>query len=132
MALWKTPAPSLLAVIALAAPPPKLTLVTFNRDVLPVLQQKCQECHRPGEIAPMSFLTYAEVRPWAKAIKESILSRKMPPWFADPEFDGHFTNERRLTPAQIDTLTSWVDAGAPEGDAKGKPPAATFAHVWSI
>src|SRR4051812_44540844 len=74
---------------------------TFNKDILPLLQQKCQECHRPGEVAPMSFMTYGETRPWAKAIKESVLNRKMPPWFADPEFDGHFTNERRLTPEQI-------------------------------
>src|SRR4030088_2758090 len=91
---------------------------TFYKDVLPVLQKHCQECHRPGEVAPMSFLTYAEARPWAKAIKESILSRKMPPWFADPEFNGHFMNERRLTPEQIDTLTKWADGGAPEGDSR--------------
>src|SRR5947209_17805047 len=110
----------LLALTALTATgaPPK---VTFNKDVLPIMQQKCQECHRPGEVAPMSFMTYAGTRPWAKAIKESVISRKMPPWFADPEFNGHFTNERRLTPEQVNTLTSWVESGAPEGNAKDKP-----------
>jgi hypothetical protein len=80
----------------------------------------------------MSFMTYGETRPWAKAIRESILSRKMPPWFADPEFNGHFTNERRLTPEQISVLTSWIDNGAPEGSAKDKPAAARFAEGWSI
>src|SRR5882672_6620906 len=64
---------------------------TFNKDVLPVLQKNCQTCHRPGEVAPMSFLTYQETRPWAKAIKGAVLSHKMPPWFADPKY-GHFQN----------------------------------------
>ena len=63
--------------------------VTFNKDVLPVLQKNCQGCHRPGEVAPMSLLTYSDARPWAKAIKTAVLSRKMPPWFADPQY-GHF------------------------------------------
>src|SRR3954465_802717 len=119
----------LAAPAAFSATAPK---VTFNRDVLPLLQQKCQECHRPGEVAPMSFLTYSETRPWAKAIKEAVASRKMPPWFADPQFDGHFTNERRLTAEQVAILTNWVDSGAPEGDAKDKPPAVKFAEGWSI
>src|SRR5208337_944000 len=59
--------------------------VTFNKDVLPILQKNCQTCHRPGQIAPMSFLTYKETRPWAKAMKAAVASRKMPPWFADPQ-----------------------------------------------
>src|SRR5258706_16121733 len=87
---------------------------TFHKDVLPVLQKKCQSCHRPGEVAPMSFLTYQEVRPWAKAIKTAVLSRKMPPWFADAKY-GHFQNERSLTEAETQTLVSWADNGAPEG-----------------
>jgi hypothetical protein len=126
-----------LAAVCSAAAPNTPAKVTFNKDVLPVLQQKCQECHRPGEVAPMSFMTFNETRPWASAIKESILSRKMPPWFADPEFNGHFTNERRLTPAQIDTLTKWVDSGAPEGStpavgAIARAPASPFTEGWSI
>ena len=68
-----------LTAAALAAPAP----VTFNKDVLPLLQKRCQSCHRPGEVAPMSFMTYRETRPWAKAIKAATLTRKMPPWFAD-------------------------------------------------
>src|ERR1700742_894982 len=67
---------------------------TFNKDVLPILQKNCQTCHRPGEIGPMAFLNYEGTRPWAKAIKEAVLTKKMPPWFADPRF-GHFSNERK-------------------------------------
>src|SRR4051812_25496177 len=70
--------------------------VTFNKDVLPILQRDCQSCHRPGQVAPMSFLSYESVRPWAKAMKAAVLSKKMPPWFADPQF-GHFKNERSLS-----------------------------------
>src|SRR5262245_48531275 len=69
--------------------------VTFNKDVLPILQQNCQTCHRPGNIAPMSFLTYETTRPWAKAMKTAVITRKMPPWFADPQY-GHFSNDRSL------------------------------------
>ena len=69
------------------------TAVTFHKDVLPILQKNCQTCHRPGEIAPMSFLSYNETRPWAKAIKAAVISRQMPPWFADPAY-GHFANDR--------------------------------------
>ena len=105
--------------------------VTFNRDVLPVLQKNCQECHRPGEVAPMSLLTYSEARPWAKALKAAVVSQKMPPWFADPKY-GHFTNDRRLSPQEIETISSWADSGAPEGDAKDKPAAKTFTTGWKI
>src|SRR6266851_9354088 len=96
------------------------TPVTFNKDVLPVLQKNCQECHRPGEIAPMSLLNYTDARPWAKAIKAAVATQKMPPWFADPK-TGHFSNERKLTPDQINTIVAWADNGAPEGDAKDRP-----------
>jgi hypothetical protein len=104
---------------------------TFYRNVLPVLQKQCQECHRAGEIAPMPFLNYAQTRPWAKAIKQAVLTKKMPPWFAEP---GHraLKNERRLTQAEIDTLVAWVDGGSPEGDPKDKPAPAQFAEGWSI
>ncbi len=93
---------------------------TFNRDVLPVLEKNCQSCHRPGEVAPMSLLTYTDARPWAKSIKAAVVTRKMPPWFADPAY-GHFANNRTLSQADIDTLVAWADNGAPEGDAKDKP-----------
>jgi hypothetical protein len=105
--------------------------VTFNQDVLPILQQKCQVCHRPGEIGPMPLTTYQATRPWARAIKTAVMTRKMPPWFADPQY-GHFANEKRLTEAEIATIVSWVDAGAPEGD--GRPSAApiAFRDGWNI
>src|ERR1700716_3531824 len=101
---------------ALAAETP----VTFNREVLPILQKNCQSCHRPGEIGPSSFLTYDSTRPWAKAIKAAVVTRKMPPWFADPKY-GHFANDRRLSDSDVSTLSAWADAGAPEGNAKDKP-----------
>ncbi len=92
--------------------------VTFNRNVASILQKNCQECHRPGEIGPMSLLTYQEARPWAKAIKQAVLVKKMPPWFADPAY-GHFSNDRRLSDADIKTLVAWVDSGAPERRRQG-------------
>src|SRR5262249_14966739 len=93
---------------------------TFNKDVLPILQQNCQTCHRPGQPAPMSLLTYDSARPWAKAIKNAVLQRKMPPWFASPQY-GHFTNDKSLKQADIDTIVKWVDGGAPQGDPKDAP-----------
>lgn len=105
--------------------------VTFNKDVLPVMQKRCQTCHRPGEVAPMSFLTYQEARPWAKAIREAVLTRKMPPWFADPHY-GKFANDRSLTQPEIDTLVSWVDGGAKEGDPKDAPAPVQWVDGWSI
>src|SRR4051812_43509662 len=85
---------------------------TFAKDVAPILQQNCQSCHRPGEAAPFSLLTYEQARPWAKAIKSAVLQKKMPPWFADPEF-GKFSNTPLLSQKDVDTLVGWVDAGAP-------------------
>ena len=105
--------------------------VTFNKDVLPVLQKNCQTCHRPGEIGPMALLTYEGTRPWAKAIKAAVLSRKMPPWFADPKY-GHFANDRSLSQADINTLAAWADGGAPEGDAKDRPAAMRWTEGWNI
>ena len=115
----------LMGVAAMAATP------TFNKDVLPILETNCQQCHRPGEIAPMSLLTYTDARPWAKAMKAAVASQKMPPWFADPKV-GHFANDRRLSEAQIHTLVAWVDGGAPEGDAKDKPAPRKFQEGWNI
>ena len=104
---------------------------TFYKDVVPVLQKHCQECHRPGEVAPMSLLTYTDTRPWAKAIKAAVLSRKMPPWYADPHY-GTFSNDRSLSKAEVDTLVAWDDGGAVAGEAKDAPPSRTFAEGWSI
>ena len=105
--------------------------VTFDKDVLPILQKNCQGCHRPGEVAPMSLLTYSEARPWAKAIKVAVVTQKMPPWFADPHY-GHFQNERRLSQKDLDTLVAWVDQGAVEGNPKDAPPPLTFQEGWNI
>lgn len=105
--------------------------VTFHKDVEPVLQRRCQGCHRPGEIAPMSFLTYGDTRPWAKAIRSAVLQKKMPPWFADPAH-GTFLNERTLSNAEIAVLTSWADAGAPEGNPKDAPKPMEFVEGWRI
>src|SRR6266481_4192846 len=105
--------------------------VTFTKDVAPVLQKNCQECHRAGESAPFSLLTYEQARPWAKAMKEAVLLKKMPPWFADGHF-GKFSNDRSLTQKEIDTLVAWADAGAPQGDAKDLPPPVHFVDGWRI
>jgi mono/diheme cytochrome c family protein len=106
--------------------------VTFYKDVLPILQQNCQSCHRPGQIGPFSMLTYRELRPWAKAIKGAVIEKKMPPWFADPQY-GHFNNDRSLKPDEIQTIASWVDGGSLEGDAKDTPPAIQWpADGWQI
>src|SRR6516165_1109950 len=105
--------------------------VTFYKDVLPVLQKNCQKCHRPGEIAPMSFMTYKDTRPWAKAMKTAVLSRQMPPWFADPAY-GHFENNPTLKDADIKTIVAWADGGAVEGDAKEAPAPVQFVDGWGI
>jgi hypothetical protein len=104
---------------------------TFYKDVVPVLQNRCQECHRAGEVAPMSFMSYSEVRPWAKAIKTAVLTKKMPPWFADPHF-GTFSNNRSLSQSEIDTLVAWIDGGAPEGNPKDAPKPREFTEGWQI
>src|ERR1035438_5331158 len=118
----------LLGIAALAA---NAATPTFNKDVLPILQKHCQECHRPGEMAPMSLLDYTAARPWAKAMKTAVVTEKMPPWFADANV-GHFANDRRLSKAEIDTLVSWADNGAPEGDKKDAPAPLTFHEGWNI
>jgi hypothetical protein len=105
--------------------------VTFNKDILPIVQKNCQACHRPGEAAPFSLLTYESARPWAKAMKMAVVSRKMPPWFADPNY-GHFTNDPRLPESDIDKIAAWVDAGAPEGAAQDKPAPREWKEGWNI
>src|SRR5437879_990974 len=95
---------------------------TFAKDVAPILQAKCQECHHTGSMAPMSLGTYEETRPWAKAIRERVITRQMPPWHIDPTVGVQkFKNDMSLTQDQIDTIVRWVDAGAPLGDIKDMP-----------
>jgi hypothetical protein len=117
-----------LAAAAFAASAKDLT---FHKDVEPILQARCQGCHRPGEAAPMSLLTYQATRPWAKAIREAVLIRKMPPWFADPGH-GSFTNNQRLSQEEIDTITAWVETGAREGNPADAPQPRTFTDGWAM
>ncbi|HYR82980.1 MAG TPA: thiol-disulfide isomerase [Terriglobia bacterium] len=109
-----------LAMGAAAMASEQPSTVTFTKDVLPILQKNCQSCHRPGQIAPMSLLSYQEARPWAKAIKTAVATRKMPPWFADTSY-GHVVNDRSLQQSEIDTLVKWADTGAAEGNPKEAP-----------
>jgi hypothetical protein len=118
--------PTKNAVSAAEPPAP-----TFNKDILPILQKNCQECHRPGAIAPMSFMTFQETRPYARAIVKAVESRTMPPWFADPTI-GHFENARVLTNREIATIAAWAEKGAAEGDAKDKPAPMVFNEGWTI
>jgi mono/diheme cytochrome c family protein len=113
-------------ILATAAPK-----VTYTKDVARILNNRCVECHRAGEAAPMAFTSYKETRPWAKAIKAAVLTRKMPPWLADPAH-GKFANDRRLSEEEIATITAWADNGAPEGNAKDLPPAPEFVTGWNI
>ena len=109
----------------------KNAAVTFNKDIAPIFFKSCAECHRPGEAAPFSALSYKDVRPWAKSIQEHVANRTMPPWHADPHF-GSFKNDRRLSQKEIDTIVAWVANGAPEGNAKDLPPAPSFVEGWGI
>jgi hypothetical protein len=102
---------------------------TFAKDVAPILYTKCVKCHRPGEVAPMSLIDYTNVRPWAKAIKQKVVSREMPPWFADRSI-GKWSNDMSLTQDQIDTIVAWVDTGAPKGNDAEMPPVPQFAKGW--
>ncbi|HSB11104.1 MAG TPA: thiol-disulfide isomerase [Blastocatellia bacterium] len=118
-------------VAAVSANGPSKTSATFTRDVAPILFNKCIECHRAGEIAPMSLLSYQEVRPWAKSIRQRVVERSMPPWSADPHY-GKFSNDPSLSQKEIDTIVSWVDAGAPKGDDLDMPPTPKFVQGWTI
>src|ERR1700692_3138169 len=105
--------------------------VTCAKDVAPILRKNCLGCHRPGEAAPFSLLSYEQARPWAKAMKEAVRLKKMPPWFADPHY-GSFSNDRSLSPKEIETIAAWAEAGAPEGNPKDMPTPARFVEGWSI
>lgn len=107
--------------------------VTFTKDVAPIIFNKCANCHRPGEVAPMPLTSYAEVRPWSKAIREEVVARTMPPWFADPHTSTlEFANDRRLSQKEIDIIVAWVEAGAPKGDDKDLPPLPKYAPGWTF
>jgi hypothetical protein len=102
---------------------PSNSQVTFSKDIAPIFQAKCQECHQPNSIAPMSLITYKEARPWARSIKERVVTRQMPPWHIDRSVGVQkFKNDISLTDEQVQTIARWVDEGAPEGDPKDLPP----------
>jgi hypothetical protein len=104
---------------------------TYSKEVAPIINKRCVECHRAGEAAPMSLTSYKEVRPWAKAIKQAVVARSMPVWLADPAY-GHFRNERRLSDEEIQTISTWADNGAPEGSPSDLPPAPKFESGWQM
>ena len=123
-----------LASVAWQAKPPAPTVKsspTFYKNVLPILQDRCQSCHRAGEVGPMPLVTYEQTRPWAGAVADEVEMKMMPPWFADPRY-GHFTNDPSLTEQQIATITAWARAGAPAGDVKDAPPPRMWATGWNI
>ena len=116
-------APFVLAGIAYAGPADGSRPVTFTKDVAPILQAKCQECHQPDSIAPMSLITYQDARPWARSIKERVATRQMPPWHIDKTVGvQQFKNDMSLSDDQVATIVGWVDQGAPQGDPKDMPP----------
>ena len=122
--------PGVLVAQATAADP-----VTFTKDVAPILQRSCQVCHREGSIAPMSLLTYAEVRPWARAIKENVANRVMPPWYVDKRIGIQgFKADKSLSDEEISTIVQWVDSGAPRGNPADMPPPREFQRMneWHI
>ena len=122
--LWQRPVP--------AAPVPAAPAeATFARDVAPILYAKCVACHRPGEVAPMALRTYEEVRPYARAIKDKVVSRQMPPWMADRAI-GHFTNDPSLSASDVDTIVRWVDGGTPQGNLADLPALPVFPEGWQL
>ena len=119
------------AVLACASTAFSAGAPTFSKDVAPILFKSCVECHRPSAMAPMSLMTYEDARPWARAIRQKVATRQMPPWGADPTV-GKYSNDVSLKQAEIDTIAAWVDGGAPEGNRAELPAAPTFAEGWSI
>jgi hypothetical protein len=126
-ALTATIATLTMANYATAASPKP----TFNKDVAPIFHAKCTECHRPGEIAPMSLITYEEARPWAKSIAKNVAAGEMPPWKVNPEH-GKFSNDISLTQNEIDTIVNWVDTGAPRGNPSDSPAMPEYTEGWRL
>jgi mono/diheme cytochrome c family protein len=127
-----------IAVLATAAFPydtsgqrPDTREVTYARDVAPIFYANCAYCHRPGEVAPFSLMTYRDARPWARSIKQAVVEKQMPPWRADRHF-GEFSNARVLSDREIATIAAWVDGGAKEGNPADTPAPPQFADGWQI
>ena len=109
--------------------------LTFTKDIVPIFQEKCQDCHRKDSMAPMSLVTYEETRPWARSIKERVVTHQMPPWHLDKTVGiQQFQNDRSLSEQQVEMIARWVDAGAPQGDPKDMPPPKQFPDesAWQL
>src|SRR5580765_36549 len=119
------------STIAAAAP----GTPTFTRDIAPIFQAKCEACHRPNNMAPMSLITYQDARPWARAIAQRVEARQMPPWHIDKTVGiQQFKNDRSLSDEQIETIVRWVAGGAPQGDPKDMPAPKQWPdeHTWQL
>ena len=124
---------AVLALAGTAQAADQAKQVTFSKDVAPIFQAKCQSCHEPGSIAPMSLITYQEARPWAKSIKARVSARQMPPWHIDKSVGiQKFKNDISLNDEQVQTIVDWVDQGAPQGNPADmpKPKPVTTTQFW--
>jgi hypothetical protein len=121
------------SLLALAALPSLVAATgpTFTKDVAPIFYKHCVGCHHPNDIAPMSLVDFQSARPWAKSIREAVLTRKMPPWFADARY-GKFSNDARLSSEEIATIQAWVERGAAEGERRDLPKAPVFTDGWKL
>jgi peroxiredoxin len=118
-------------IIARVSKPKEVGRVTYAKEVSRIMQAKCQVCHRPGEVGPMSLLSYDDAVAWSDTIREVLKDNRMPPWHADPRY-GHFRNDRRLSDGDRETLLTWLDEGTPKGDDKDLPPPREFVKGWAI
>ncbi len=141
--LWCTKTGMLALVFSAALAVPSLAFgqtpaqpaATFTKDVAPILQRSCQHCHRPGSIAPMSLVTYDDIRPWARSIRARVSRREMPPWHVDRTVGiNQFKDDPSLTDGEVATIVGWIDAGMPRGNPADLPPAREFAawEWWNI
>lgn len=128
--IWGLALCSVLMMTNISALSAATPVPSFARDVAPIPFAKCVNCHRPGEVAPMSLLTYDQARPWARAIKDKVVSREMPPWGADPRY-GKFRNDFSLTPQEIETIVAWVDGGTLKGNDADMPPQPPVIAGWT-
>ena len=129
--LWLFGLAAVASALTMAGPRAETTDVTFARDVAPIVFENCVYCHRPGEVAPFSLLTYKDARPWARSIKQKVSGKQMPPWKADSHF-GEFQNAKVLSDRDIQTIVAWVDGGAKEGNPADLPSPPHFSEGWQI
>lgn len=131
MKLWISGCLATVFAFSLAAPSAQAEPVTFTKDIAPILQQNCQECHHAGEPVPMSLVDYKDIRPWAKSIKTAVEQGTMPPWHADPSI-GDWANDRTMAPEEIKTISDWVDQGAQMGNPADLPEPLEFTDGWKL